>query len=164
MPILLFKDYGADYWVASKIVDCGSKDNNQKLNTNLELPDDDINYENNLLLLEEESINNNKKLNIKYKQYQPKNINEPKYEQIYIRRNSKTVNRNSRTPDSRNKFSGPINKYKDSDFRINNTPDSRNKFSGPINKYKDSDFRPQTPKHISLYKYASTNNHKREVY
>ena len=142
--ILLFKDYGIDYWVTSKIVDCGSKENNQKLNIDLELPDDEINYENNLLLLEEESINNNKKLNIKYKQYQPKNINESKYEKIYIRRNSKTINRNSRTPDSRNKFSGPINKYKDSDFRINNTP--------------------QALKHISIYKYVNTNNYKREVY
>ena len=142
--ILLFEDYGTNYWIKNKIVDCGSKENNQQLNIDLELPDDEIINEHNLLLLEEESINNTKKLNIKYKQYKTTNNNESRHKKIYIGRNSEIINGNSRTKNSGDKFGGTVNQYKDSDFRINHIQ--------------------KTPKHICLYKYVNTNYHKRKMH
>ena len=123
--ILLFKDYGTDYWIKNKIVDCGLSEYNQQLNIDIKLPDDEITNdeitndeitndeitndeitndeitndeitnENNSILVEEENIK--KKLNVKYK---TKNSNKSRYEDTYIGRNSETIDENSR----KNKF------------------------------------------------------------
>lgn len=114
--ILLFKDYGTDYWIKNKIVDCGLSEYNQQLNIAIKLPDDEITNheitndeitndeitnENNLILVEEENIK--KKLNVKYK---TKNSNKSRYEDTYIGRNSETIDENSRKKKFGNKFEG----------------------------------------------------------
>ena len=99
--ILLFKDYGTDYWIKNKIVDCGLSEYNQQLNIAIKLPDDEITNENNLILVEEENIK--KKINVKYK---TKNSNKSRYEDTYIGRNSETIDENSRKKKFGNKFEG----------------------------------------------------------
>ena len=109
--ILLFKDYGTDYWIKNKIVDCGLSEYNQQLNIDMKLPDDEITNdeitndeitnENNLILVEEENIK--KKINVKYK---TKNSNKSRYEDTYIGRNSETIDENSRKKKFGNKFEG----------------------------------------------------------
>ena len=119
--ILLFKDYGTDYWIKNKIVDCGLSEYNQQLNIDIKLPDDEITNdeitndeitndeitndeitnENNSILVEEENIK--KKLNVKYK---TKNSNKSRYEDTYIGRNSETIDENSRKKKFGNKFEG----------------------------------------------------------
>ena len=106
--ILLFKDYGTDYWIKNKIIDCGLSEYNQQLNIDIKLPNDEITNdeitnENNLILVEEEEENIikddniKKKLNVKYK---TKNSNESRYVSSYLGRNSETIDENSR----KNKF------------------------------------------------------------
>ena len=114
--ILLFKDFSTGYWINNKIVDCGLSGTNKLLHNDLELPD------NELIFLEELDVKpeNIKKMDIKYKKHKSYN-NESKYEKIYIKNNTENIDRNSRKKNSIYKFGGIPSKYKDSDFIINNT-------------------------------------------
>lgn len=162
--ILLFKDFGTDYWIKNKIVDCGLSDTNQLTHINLELPDDELLYDeipdnelpddelpdkklsyNELIFLDKLNVKteNIKKLNIKYKQHKSYNNNEPKYKKIYIGRNTEIIDRNSRKKDSRYKFGDIPSKYKDSNFRINNIQ--------------------ETSKHICIHAGIYSHNYKRKM-
>ena len=142
--IILFKDFGTDYWIKNKIVDCGLSDNNQLLHTNLELPNDELqDYELQDYELPDDELPDDElifldKLNVK-----PKNNNEPGSKKKYIGINTEIIGKNSSKKDPRYKFGGNANKYKPSNFRINDIQ--------------------ETSTHICIHTGIYSNNYKRKV-
>ena len=143
--ILLFRDDNSNYWVKNTVVDCGK--NTEPTNIlNIELPND-ISLEEfeefeQVINLDVEKTNN-KKLNNKLKHNKHQGYNEPKYQKVYIRGNSETINGNSRKKDSGYEFGRSKYKYKDSNFGINDLQ--------------------KTPKHKHLYQYSRSDNNKGKV-
>ncbi len=129
--ILLFeaKPSCADYWLNNTVVDCG-KSEEQSICLDISITDDNIDD----ILLDDSDfidfefspvINNsnklnsdNKKLNKKSKQIKLTKINE-QHQTVYIRRNPKIINGNSRKENSRCNIRGFNYKDNDSDFGIN---------------------------------------------
>jgi hypothetical protein len=132
--IELFMDFGSDYWLKNKVIDCGKSDYSKNIELDIDIQeninDDDIYYDNIC-----------KKLNNKHKQRKYKYNNESECNN----RNSKSTTGNTRTEqiyisNSKNKY----NRYKNNDNRITNSQ--------------------KTGEYISVHKYTSINNNQRQMY
>lgn len=122
--IVLFRDNSVNYWLNNTVVDCGKSESNDILD--IEFPEDISSDDLELLIETEQQLDNlnNKKLNNKHKHNKVIKINEPDYQNVFIGRNRKVVNRNPGKPDSDNKYIGYKYPYKDSGTRINDTQTS----------------------------------------
>jgi hypothetical protein len=148
----LFRDNDIDYWIKSKIIDCGKSENFNNINLDIDIldtnqeqsQDNNNNNDNdndiyNQLCYDEYS----EKLNNNYKQ--PKN--NYNNESTYYSRNSKSTQRNTRTESiylSNNKYKLQYNRNKVKDNRIYDLQ--------------------KTSQYNSIYKFTSSNSNQRQMH
>ena len=156
----LFRNNDIDYWIKSKIVDCGKSENFNQINidildNNQEQEHYNDNNDNNNNNNDNDNDNDNdiynqlcyneycEKLNNNYKQ--PKN--NYNNESTYHNKNSKSTERNTRTESiylSNNKYKLQYNRYKVKDNRIYNLQ--------------------KTSEYNSIYKCTSSNSNQRQMH
>lgn len=148
----LFRDNDIDYWIKSKIVDCGKSDNFNNINIDIldtnqehvqEQEQEQDNYNDNDIYNQLCYNEYCEKLNNNYKQ--PKN--NYNNESTYHNRNSKSTERNTRTESiylSNNKYKLQYNRYKVKDTRIYNLQ--------------------KTSEYNSIYKCTSSNSNQKQMH
>jgi hypothetical protein len=123
--IELFRDFGFDYWLTNKVVDCGKSNNFKQIKLNIDIQNNNTKY----------NTKNDKKLNNKYKQYN----NDYNNETTYYNRYSKSTNRNTGAETLYNSDCNRLqyNRNKIKDIRINDLQKT-SKYNS-IYKYTSSD-------------------------
>ena len=159
--IVLIKDFGSDYWLKNKIVDCGKSSDFEQIDFDIEdnpKNNPEINSENILdnvydmaydMAYDIKSTNKNVNM-LKYKKLN-NNHKQDKYnynnDSTYNNRNSKYIKRNTRTEttyntDNENRLQ--YNRFKIKDIGINDLQ--------------------KTNKYNSIYKNINSNNNQRQMY